>query len=430
MRAFHLSWFSFFLCFIGWFGIAPLMAIVREDLQLTQEQIGNTIIASVAITILARLLCGWLCDKYGPRITYTGLLIFGAFPVMLIGFADSYEAFLLSRLGIGAIGAAFVITQYHTSVMFSSNIVGTANATTAGWGNLGGGVTQILMPLIFGLFLAVGLTETLSWRVAMVVPGAAMIIIGVLYYKFTQDYPEGNLSELKKLDPRFQKRSDDSSKSFMSALKDRRVLALTLIYGACFGVELTINNIAALYFIDYFGMNLTTAGLIAASFGLMNIFARPLGGILGDKCGVKFGLNGRVYFLATVLFIEGLTLMLFSQMSWLPLAIATLVLFSLFVQMAEGATYCVVPFINRKALGPVSGIVGAGGNMGAVAAGFLFRNMDYQDALLYLGVMVTIISFSALLVKFTKAEFKQEDDDQKFREQEEEKSRIAMPEMA
>src|SRR6202011_4279024 len=29
MRAFHLSWFAFFLCFVAWFGIAPLMAIVR-----------------------------------------------------------------------------------------------------------------------------------------------------------------------------------------------------------------------------------------------------------------------------------------------------------------------------------------------------------------------------------------------------------------
>src|SRR6266849_3136297 len=85
MRAFHLSWFAFFLCFVAWFGIAPLMAVVREDLHLTKAQIGNTIIASVAITILARLLAGWMCDRYGPRRTYAALLILGAFPVMFIG---------------------------------------------------------------------------------------------------------------------------------------------------------------------------------------------------------------------------------------------------------------------------------------------------------------------------------------------------------
>src|SRR6266446_5328485 len=100
MRAFHLSWFAFFLCFVAWFGIAPLMAVVRDDLHLTKAQIGNTIIASVAITILARLLAGWMCDRYGPRRTYSALLILGAFPVMFIGVSHSYHSFLLFRLAI------------------------------------------------------------------------------------------------------------------------------------------------------------------------------------------------------------------------------------------------------------------------------------------------------------------------------------------
>ncbi|MBZ0171095.1 MAG: MFS transporter, partial [Phycisphaerales bacterium] len=146
MRAFHMSWFSFFLCFFAWFGIAPLMAVVRDEMGLTKAQIGNTIIASVAITIVARLVIGWLCDRVGPRLSYTALLIVGSLPVMGIGLAHSYEGFLLFRLGIGVIGASFVITQYHTSVMFAPNCVGTANATSAGWGNLGGGVTQMIMP--------------------------------------------------------------------------------------------------------------------------------------------------------------------------------------------------------------------------------------------------------------------------------------------
>ena len=145
MRAFHITWITFFLCFFGWFGIAPLMPVVRKDLGLSQEQIGNIIIASVAITVFARLLIGWLCDKIGPRICYSLLLIFGSIPVMFIGTSQSYESFLLFRLAIGVIGASFVITQYHTSIMFAPNVVGTANATVAGWGNMGGGATLIMM---------------------------------------------------------------------------------------------------------------------------------------------------------------------------------------------------------------------------------------------------------------------------------------------
>ena len=187
MRAFHMTWFAFFLCFFGWFGIAPLMAVVREDLMLTRIQIGNTIIASVAITVLVRLMIGPLCDKFGARLTYTWLLILGSLPIMGIGLAQSYEAFLLFRLAIGAIGASFVITQYHTSMMFAPNCVGTANATTAGWGNLGGGVTQIVMPLLFSGLLMLGTSQFLSWRLAMVVPGVVILLTGIAYYRFTQD---------------------------------------------------------------------------------------------------------------------------------------------------------------------------------------------------------------------------------------------------
>lgn len=402
MRAFHLSWFAFFLCFFGWFGIAPLMAVVRDELSLTKQQIGSTIIASVAITIVARLFIGWLCDRIGPRKSYAWLLILGSIPVMAIGLANTFEGFLLARLAIGVIGASFVITQYHTSVMFAPNVVGTANATSAGWGNLGGGVTQMLMPLVLAGIVSFGVGPALGWRLAMVVPGIALAITGVLYLKLTQDTPEGNFAELRasgRLPPAEKKRGA----SFMEAARDHRVWALFVIYGACFGVELTINNIAALYFHDYFKLSVGAAGLVAGLFGLMNLFARTLGGVFGDRFGMRYGLKGRVGFLGVVILLEGLALMAFSQMTLLPVAIATMIVFSLFVQMSEGATYSVVPMINKRALGSVSGIVGAGGNAGAVAAGFLFRTegLDTPTALLYLGFAVTASSAMALLVRFS-----------------------------
>ena len=72
-------------------------------------------------------------------------------------------------------------------------------------------------------------------------------------------------------------------------------------------------------------------------------------------------------------------------------------LFGVFVQMSERATYSVVPFINRRALGSVSGIVGAGGNAGAVAFGFLFREeaLSTQDALTIVGI--SVIAAAALV---------------------------------
>lgn len=405
IRTFHMTWFAFFSCFFAWFGIAPLMIIVRDEMGFTKSQVGWTIIASVSVTILARFFIGWLCDRIGPRLAYTGLLIFGAFPVAGIGLADSFESFLVFRLLIGIIGASFVITQYHTSVMFAPNVVGAANATSAGWGNLGGGVTQFAMPLVFSMFVVgFGFTDAEGWRMAMVVVGCVIFVVGIAYFFLTQDAPDGNFKEL-----RAQGKLETKEKvtgAFFMALADYRVWALFLIYAACFGIELTVNNVAAMYFYDYFdGITLVTAGLIAASFGLMNVFARTLGGIFGDNFASLWGLKGRSFWLFVVLLCEGIALMLFSRMDVLFLAIPMLVIFSLFTQMSEGATYSVVPFINKRALGAVAGTVGAGGNAGAVAAGFLFKSdVPWNDAFLYLGMVVACASVLAFLVRFSSTQ--------------------------
>ena len=401
MRTFHLTWLAFFLCFFGWFGIAPLLGEVRDDLGLTKSQVFTSLIASVLITIFARVAIGWVLDRVGPRRTYTGLLILGSLPVMLIGLSQNFETFVMFRLLIGVIGASFVITQYHTSVMFAPNVIGTANATTAGWGNLGGGVTQLLMPLVMTGVLFFVANEAAGWRIAMVIPGVALFLMGIVYYRFTQDAPEGDFQELR-AEGKVTKQAE--SGAFARAAQDPRVWLLFVIYGACFGIELTINGMASLYFQDRFGLDLVLAGVIASLFGLMNIFARTTGGIFSDKFGIRGGLRGRTMFLGGVLLLEGLALIAFSRMDVLILAIPMLVVFSIFVQMSEGATFGIVPFVNRKALGAVAGIVGAGGNAGAVAAGFVLRaeGVAVEDALFYFGVFVVCIAPLALFVRFPK----------------------------
>ncbi|MBC7389514.1 MAG: NarK family nitrate/nitrite MFS transporter [Opitutaceae bacterium] len=404
MRVFHITWLTFFLCFFGWFGIAPLMPVVRDELHLTKGQIGNIMISSVAITIFARLLIGWLCDKIGPRLCYTIVLAIGSIPVMIIGLSHSYESFLLFRLAIGVIGASFVITQYHTSVMFAPKIVGTANATVAGWGNLGGGVTQMVMPLIFAGFIGLGYTQSESWRIAMVIPGFALLIMAFVYYKYTKDCPQGNVLELRKTDPEFRAKAADVEGSFKLALKDYRVWILFLAYGCSFGMEITMDNVAALYFVDNFKLDLQTAGIFAGLFACMNLFARALGGIVSDKLSGIYGMRGRTTVLALCILLEGFGIMLFTQMQTLSWAVVAMIGFALFIKMANGATYSIVPFVNTKALGSVAGIVGAGGNLGAVFFAYLLKNENasYQESLYLIGTVIAIISLSCLFLNFEK----------------------------
>jgi MFS transporter, NNP family, nitrate/nitrite transporter len=399
MRTFHITWLTFFACFFGWFGLAPLMPTIREDLGLTKAQVGNTIIAAVSATIIARLFIGRLCDTWGPRKTYTSLLIVCSIPVFLVGLANSYETFLLFRFAIGVIGASFVITQYHTSIMFAPSIKGTANAVAGGWGNLGGGVTNILMPIVFAWIVSMGYSKHDAWRYAMILPGTLLLVCAFLYYRFTKDTPEGNYEDLKR-----ENNATIDKPDWREVVKDWRVWALAFAYSICFGMEITFDNVAALHFVDNFKVDQKMAGLLAGSFGLMNIFARAVGGILADKVGKKQGLLGKGRLLAVLILIEGLGLMLFSSADVLWIAIAWMLVFALFLKMANGATYALTPFINQKNVGMVAGIVGAGGNIGGMLMGFLFKSstITYQQAFFYIGLAALGAAAIIALTNFSK----------------------------
>jgi NNP family nitrate/nitrite transporter-like MFS transporter len=242
----------------------------------------------------------------------------------------------------------------------------------------------------------------------MAVAGLLCAATGIAYYFLTQDTPEGNYRELRAAGKMPTTKAVHGA--YWEACRDRRVWALFFIYGACFGMELTIDNIAVLYFLDYFpyfkqldpATALKTAGLIAGMFGGMNLFARAIGGWIADTCGNRWGFDGRVKWLFIALFGEGIGVMLFAQATTLTLAIPLMIMFAMFVKMSNGATYAVVPFINRRALGAVSGIVGAGGNAGAVALGFLFKSdaIDWHTALFIAGAAVTCVSFASFVITY------------------------------
>ncbi len=402
MRAFHLTWMAFFVCFFAWFACAPLMPLIKREFGLSADQVANINIAAVAVTILVRLVVGPMCDRYGPRKVYSGLLLAGALPVLGAAMSTGYGSFLLCRLLIGAVGASFVITQYHTSMMFAPNVVGTANATTAGWGNTGAGAAQALIPLLLAAIVVLGVGESSAWRVALVVPGLAMPVMAAFYWRFTQDCPQGNFAALRAQGIAIDGGKKGGWASFRAACANYRVWMLFITYAACFGVEVFIHNIAAIYYVDHFQLSLKETGMAAGSFGLLALFARALGGWVSDKAAASRSLEVRSTLLCALIVGEGLGLLCFAHANSVAPALVAMLVFGLFTHMACGATYALVPFIDRKALGGVAGIIGAGGNVGAVAAGFLMKGVGgIQQTLATLGVLVTLSALCALAVRFS-----------------------------
>jgi NNP family nitrate/nitrite transporter-like MFS transporter len=254
----------------------------------------------------------------------------------------------------------------------------------------------MVMPLVFAAIVGFGYTNAQAWRYAMILPGLMMLGAAFLYWKYTKDTPKGNFDEIDR-DQKIVAKTD------WTILADWRVWALTLAYAMCFGMEITFDNIASLHFVDAFGLSQSSAGFWAGVFGFMNIFARALGGIVSDKVGLKFGMKGKGTLLALMLLLEGIGIILFAQAGSFVLAIVAMLSFALFLKMSNGATYGIVPFVNEKNVGMVSGIVGAGGNLGGMVFGFLFKSesITYIQAFEYIGIAAILVSLVIFITKFS-----------------------------
>lgn len=135
MRAFHYSWWSFFIAFFIWFSIAPLLPEVRETLGLTKQQIWITNISAVLADIGFRFLFGSLCDKFGARILMGLVLMMASVPTACTGLVNSLAGLTILRLFIGLAGSCFVMCQSWSSRMFTKEIAGTANAVGTSTGS-------------------------------------------------------------------------------------------------------------------------------------------------------------------------------------------------------------------------------------------------------------------------------------------------------
>ncbi|KAG5230195.1 high-affinity nitrate transporter family protein [Salix suchowensis] len=391
MRAFHLSWVSFFACFVSTFAAPPLLPIIRDNLNLTASDIGNAGIASVSGAVFARIAMGTACDLFGPRLASASLILLTAPAVYFTSIASSSTSFLLVRFFTGFSLSTFVSTQFWMSSMFSAPVVGTANGVAGGWGNLGGGATQLIMPLVFGLIRDIGAAKFTAWRIAFFIPALFQTLSAFAVLVFGKDLPDGNFRRLQKAG---DKTKDKVSNVFFHGITNYRGWILALTYGYCFGVELTIDNIVAEYFYDRFDLKLHTAGMIAASFGLANIISRPAGGVLSDVVAKRFGMRGRLWALWIVQTLGGVFLH-HSWTSWIfrPIHCGDDCVL-LFVKQHVDYIW-VVPFV----IGLISGMTGGGGNVGAVLTQLIFfKGSKYskETGIMYMGVMIIMLHSSNL----------------------------------
>ncbi len=129
---------------------------------------------------------------------------------------------------------------------------------------------------------------------------------------------------------------------------------------------------------------------------LTNLFARALGGIVSDIIGKRFGMRGRLWWYYYTQLAGGVFCMvLYYVDDSFSATVAVLFLFALHTFAACGASFGIVPFISRRALGVVCGFIGAGGNAGsAITQAIFFTPTTYtiQEGFKWMGVMVICVT--------------------------------------
>ena len=448
IRTLHFTWVAFFLTFLVWFNHAPLGAVITETFNLTKAQWKALLLLNVALTIPARIIIGILVDKYGPRATFSILLISSGVLCSFFALAQTYEQLALARFLMGFIGAGFVIGIRMVGEWFPAKKVGLAEGIYGGWGNFGSAAAAFSLPtlaLIFG--------GEQGWRYALLLTGSITFIYGFIYYRAVRNTPKGStyfkpkktgglevsnkrdfifllimtipmylaLALLAwKLSPtgvgllsqtavyiiygvlvalyafqtsqiyRVNKDMLQNGTPEMFQYKFRQVAILDINYFVTFGSELAVVSMLPMFFMETFSLSPVTAGLMASGFAFMNLIARPAGGLISDKFGRRKSM---------LIFMLGLAAgyIVMSQISgtW-PLAIAVLATMccSFFVQSGEGAVFAMVPLVQRRMTGQIAGMAGAYGNVGAVVFLTIFSFVDASTFFMVIAGS-SVISFVA-----------------------------------
>lgn len=294
---------------------------------------------------------------------------------------------------------------------------------------MGAGITYLLMPVIFDAFLSGGMTAAKAWRVTLVIPACVLVVVGICCLLFSDDCPQGRwknrgqIIEEEKIGDVHQAADMDKEKkevtiepvnkqtkgasgvskkrAFALALMDYNVWILIVMYACTFGVEIAVDNVLADFFYTHFSLTQKTAGLIGSLFGLMNLFSRATGGFLSDAANARAGLRGRILAQFAIIFLGGLFLFIFKfAVVTLSGAIVVLIIFSYFVQAGCGTSFGIVPFVNPEISGAISGLVGAGGNVGGLVFTIIFKKYSEETptAFMVIGCVVMFVAFSSFFL--------------------------------
>lgn len=388
-RALWLSTFAFTTCFAVWMIFSIIGIQIKKELGLNDTQFGLLIATPVLTGSLIRLFLGVWADQFGGRRVLLFVMLAAAAATWGLTWASTYPQFLLGALLVGIAGGSFSVGVAYVSKWFPAAKQGTALGIF-GAGNIGSAVTKLLAPMVMVAY---------GWMMVAKVWAVGLAVVGILFYLLTEDDPslaERRRTGVKPIPFRQQ----------MAPLKNLQVWRFALYYFFVFGAFVALALWLPRYLIGAYGMDVATAGMIAAAYSIPASLFRVVGGWMSDKLGARkvmywtFGVSVICTFLLsypnttyTIHGIEGdMTFNL--AIGLVPFTVLVFVL-GFFMSLGKAAVYKHIPVYYPQHVGSVGGVVGMIGGLGGFILPIAFGAMNdlvgvWTSCFMLLFVLVSI----------------------------------------
>jgi NNP family nitrate/nitrite transporter-like MFS transporter len=365
-KALGLSTVAFTVCFAVWTLFSIIGIQIKQDLGLNEAQFGLLIGTPILTGSLIRLALGIWADQYGGRVVLSLVMLSAAVATALLTLAYDYPTYLLAALGVGISGGSFSVGIAYVSRWFPKERQGAALGIF-GAGNVGAAATKFLAPAVMVAY---------GWHTVAFAWAAAIGVMGVLFYFFADEDPDLAARRAEKKPP-------VSFWSQLEPLKNLQVWRFSLYYFFVFGAFVALALWLPRYLMGVYGLDIQTAGMIAAAYSIPASLFRIYGGYLSDRYGARtvmywtFGVSVAALFVLsyppTSYTVEGIGGPITFRMATGVVSF-TLIVFVLgfFMSLGKAAVYKHIPVYYPNNVGSVGGLVGMIGGLGGFVLPIMF----------------------------------------------------------